>query len=509
MATTDLTKARKPYTATNWQIHAWGLGGIASYFMYEQFYLITNIHTTVFKIAPVIVFTIMALPRLVDGIIDPFMGHWSDTMRSPWGRRRPFLLGSAIVGAILASALFWMSPEWPEWIKTVQLAFCAITLFTACGTYDMAFNALGYELSDEYADRSRIQAIKGVYWSLFAIVGGYVIWMAGSMDKMGDFLFGAPPHSWFPWWETIRPHLLDPTTGKGNEVIGFRVVSLVISILILISVIFPLRWSKERFADIKRTHVNIWTALRTVIRSKPFIVILLIKIAGGAGTLPRNLFFYIGTYSVCFGDKQAYSEVMSGHTAVLSFFIAIGIWMVTKPLTRLIGKRAAFIGGAGLGLLQAILTPIVAQPGQVWHWFWLNMAFMPVQHILTASSAGIIPDICDIDELEHGERREGLFTAVQAFVSKMEISVMTLLTGVFLTYVVRFDVHLPQQTPDVIERLRFWGFIPLIFISALAFAVSWLMPLTKKMMDDVRAQLDARHEAKAQAEAADAGTTQA
>jgi|GEM_PF-2581748 len=494
-AETPPKQPRKAYSATHWQIHAWGIGGVASYFMYEQFYLITNIHTTVFKIEPVIVFAIMALPRLVDGLIDPVMGHWSDNMHSRWGRRRPFLLGSAIVGAILASALFWMSPDWPQWAKSLQLAVCAITLFTACGTYDMAFNALGYELSDEYADRSRIQAIKGVYWALFAILGGYVIWIAGSLDKIGDFLFGAPAQSWFPLWEVWRPQVLNPLTGKGDEVLGFRVISLVISLLILISVIFPLVWSKERYAAINRTKVNLMTALRTVFRSRPFIIILLIKAAGGAGTLPRNLFFYIGTYSVCFGDKQAYTEVMSGHTAVVSLFIAIGIWWIAKPLTRLIGKRAAFISGAGLGLLHACLMPFIATPGHVWDWFILNIAFMPIQHVLNTSAAGIMPDICDIDELEHGSRREGLFTAVQAFVSKMEISLMTALTGVFLTFVVRFDVHLPQQTPDVIERLRFWGFTPLIVLSAISFGMSWFMPLTKKMMDDVRAQLDARHEA--------------
>lgn len=495
-------KSRKAYSASHWQVHAWGIGGVASYFMYEQFYLITNIHTTVFKIEPVIVFAIMAMPRLVDGLIDPVMGHWSDNMHSRWGRRRPFLLGSAIVGAVLASALFWMSPDWPQWVKSLQLAVCAITLFTACGTYDMAFNALGYELSDEYADRSRIQAIKGVYWALFAILGGYVIWLAGSMDKVGDFIFGPPSHSWFPLWEAWRPHVLNPLTGKGDEVLGFRVVSLVVSLLILLSVIFPLLWSKERFTTINRTKVNLMTALRTVFRSRPFIIILLIKMAGGAGTLPRNLFFYIGTYSVCFGDKQAYTEVMSGHTAVVSFFIAIGIWWATKPLTRLIGKRAAFIGGAGLTLLHACLMPLIATPGHVWDWFFLNIAFMPVQHILTTSAAGIMPDICDIDELEHGTRREGLFTAVQAFVSKMEISLMTALTGVFLTFVVRFDVHLTQQAPEVIERLRFWGFAPLIVLSAISFGVSWFMPLTKKMMDDVRAQLDERHAAHEKARAA-------
>ncbi len=190
---------RKAFTSGEWPIHAWGIGAIASYFMYEQFYLINNIHTTVFKVNPFWVGVILTLPRLVDGILDPILGHWSDNMHSRWGRRRPFLLVSAIAGAILASSMFWMSPEWAQWIKCVILAFSAVTLFTACGTYDMAHTALGYELSEDYADRSRIQAIRGVYWSVVCIIGGYVISAASSLDKIGDFLFGTPTHHWWGW----------------------------------------------------------------------------------------------------------------------------------------------------------------------------------------------------------------------------------------------------------------------------------------------------------------------
>ncbi|MCY3021600.1 MAG: MFS transporter [Planctomycetota bacterium] len=484
----------KAYTAGEWSIHAWGIGAIASYFMYEQFYLINNIHTTVYKVDPRVVFIILALPRLVDGVLDPILGHWSDNCRSRWGRRRPFLLVSAIIGAITASLLFWMSPQWPQVLKGVFLAFGAITLFTACGTYDMSYSALGYELSEEYADRSRIQAIKGVYWSLVCIIGGYVIWSAANLHTLGDFLFGAPPHNWLGAWESIRPKLFDAATGEPDEVLGFRVISGVISLMILASVLFPLYWSHERYTQANRTHVNLWQALKATLRCRPFVAVLIINIARSAGTLPRNLFFFIGVYGVCHGDKAEYTKVMGGHTAVLGLLFSIVVWLATKPITRWIGKRTSFIAGSAFGLLQACLVPLFAIPGHIWYWFWLNTAFLPISMILNASAAGIMPDICDIDELAHGERREGLFTAVQSFVNKMEISVMTALTGFFIAWT-GFNQDLPQQSPEVLHRMRVWGFGPLIVISAIALVVSCFMPLTKKMMDQVRAELDARHAA--------------
>jgi Na+/melibiose symporter-like transporter len=140
-------------------------------------------------------------------------------------------------------------------------------------------------------------------------------------------------------------------------------------------------------------------------------------------------------------------------------------------------------------------TPFVAIPGHIEYWFWFNLFFLPLGMILNASAAGIMPDVCDIDELEYGERREGLFTAVQAFVNKMEISVMTLLTGVFLVWTGFSADYGNIQPPAVLQRMRWMAFTPLIFIAAVSFVVSCFMPITEAMMLRVRAQLDARHAA--------------
>ena len=499
---------RKAYTAGEWAIHAWGIGGIASYFMWEQFYLINNIHTTVFKVSPIAIGWILASPRLFDGILDPILGHWSDNTHSRWGRRKPFLLFSAIIGAITASTLFWMSPEWAQWLKCAFLSFSAITLFIACGTYDMTYTAFGYELSEEYSDRSRIQSIKSVYWSLMGIVGGYLIGLASDPQATGDEILGSIQgwiaaigrcwtwafggSAWTPvlwnWWQSWRP-----TAAFDSEVTGFRVISGVISILIFVTVFFPLLFSKERYVKVNKEHVNLWKALKATLKCRPFVVILVINIASSAGTLPRNLFFYIGVYSVCHGNKAEYTNAMAGDFAVWGFLFAIVVWWITKPITKLIGKRVSFIGGAALALIQAVGTPFVATPGHIRLWFWFNLAFLPISMVLGAPASGIMPDVCDIDELENGERREGLFTAVISFVSKMQISVMTIATGFFIAWTGYNADYGGNQPQEVLDRMRWMGFTPLIAISAISFVVSCFMPITQKMMDQVRAELDKRH----------------
>ena len=43
---------------------------------------------------------LLTVGSLWDAVIDPFIGHWSDTLKSRWGRRRPFLMfATPIVGS--------------------------------------------------------------------------------------------------------------------------------------------------------------------------------------------------------------------------------------------------------------------------------------------------------------------------------------------------------------------------------------------------------------------------
>ena len=50
---------------------------------------------------------LMTVSSLWDAVIDPFIGHWSDTLRGRWGRRRPFLIFAAPVAAV-ALLLIWL-----------------------------------------------------------------------------------------------------------------------------------------------------------------------------------------------------------------------------------------------------------------------------------------------------------------------------------------------------------------------------------------------------------------
>ena len=47
----------------------------------------------------------------IDAVTDPLVGSWTDNLRTPWGRRRPFL---AIVPLLLAATIFFHTPWWSD-----------------------------------------------------------------------------------------------------------------------------------------------------------------------------------------------------------------------------------------------------------------------------------------------------------------------------------------------------------------------------------------------------------
>ena len=146
------------------------------------------------------------------------------------------------------------------------------------------------------------------------------------------------------------------------------------------------------------------------------------------------------------------------------------------------------------------------RPGEYWLYIGFTLAFIPLQGIGGTFLNAIMPDICDIDELQSGERHEALFIAVLNWMSKLQNSIITVIAGYLLVWI-GFDVKLDVQPPGVVESMRFWGFGMLILGSLLAFVISWWMPITAKQMAEVRAKLDERHHRMHVDGASDAGST--
>ena len=108
----------------------------------------------------------------------------------------------------------------------------------------------------------------------------------------------------------------------------------------------------------------------------------------------------------------------------------------------------------------------------------------------------MIADVCDLDELKTGRRREGMYWAVFNWIQKTAISVALLFSGVILN-VVGFDAELPRQTDSAIFQMRLAYLLVVCGGVGLAAVVVALIPLDKARLADVRRRLADRHGATA------------
>ncbi len=128
--------------------------------------------------------------------------------------------------------------------------------------------------------------------------------------------------------------------------------------------------------------------------------------------------------------------------------------------------------------------------------------------LITAASIGIftntmllvinsmLADVCDVDELESGHRREAFYSAVFVTCDKIALAATVLVGGLLLS-ISGFDNTLVQQTP---KTIAFW-MLALVLTQPVGFLLGFVSilfyPITRATAEEVRRQLDERHAASA------------
>ena len=102
-----------------------------------------------------------------DALIDPFIGHFSDTLRSRFGRRRPFLM-FATPFILLGVILIWTPPSATNYaVNAVYFLAIILIYHTSFSLVGIPYDASLPEMAPETHDRLKLS-----YWkSLLGIVG--------------------------------------------------------------------------------------------------------------------------------------------------------------------------------------------------------------------------------------------------------------------------------------------------------------------------------------------------
>jgi GPH family glycoside/pentoside/hexuronide:cation symporter len=103
----------------------------------------------------------------------------------------------------------------------------------------------------------------------------------------------------------------------------------------------------------------------------------------------------------------------------------------------------------------------------------------------------MVADVCDVDELNTGLRREGMYGAVYGWILKIGVSIGLLLSGFILTMAGIVPAE-KMQSPEAIRNLRIlFSTVPFIFTMGAVFLISHY-PLTEQKVEQLKEELKHR-----------------
>ena len=200
---------------------------------------------------------------------------------------------------------------------------------------------------------------------------------------------------------------------------------------------------------------------------------------------------YVIIYYVSGGDQNIGSKYLgyAGTTATISAFLVV--LLITYVGTK-IGKRRAFFLSTGISIIGYGLKWFCYNPDIPW------LVVLPMPLIafglggLFTLMPSMVADVCDLDELETYERREGIFGSVYWWMVKLGQS-MALAVGGPLLNLTGFDVALGEaQSEDTLFLLRFFDVVvPMIFSGIAIWAIA-TYTLTEEKAHQVREEIERR-----------------
>ncbi|MEM1164999.1 MAG: MFS transporter [Planctomycetota bacterium] len=423
----------------------------------------------------------LLIPRLWDAVTDPVMGTISDNTRTRFGRRRPYILIGALLMGVLFSVMWFVPDVESDYVKMGWFVVFQLLFFTAYTVFSVPYAALSYEMTPDYHERTRVMAYLGFF------------------HKAGEFLAG-----WMPAiMGTLSLAIVADATDITMEGVQAVAVIVGVSVFMLCGSI-PALFVKERFAApvTRSERVNMMAGIGAALSSRAFLVLVSVIVLNTLSGILASaidqfiLVYYMGDGTAASGLVQK-AMLTSGYAIVGFASIPIISWLA-GPL----GKKGTLFFVYGLMVIGSIAKWFIFRPGHpIVTVFGIDVDPVilidpllcgPMWVAVKILLASMMADICDEDELRHGQRREGMFGAVFSWLEKLVVSLAALATGLALT-VSGFDAALgADQAPETFLKMRlFLAGAPAI-TAVFAILVLLLYPLNAQTAEETRRALERR-----------------
>jgi GPH family glycoside/pentoside/hexuronide:cation symporter len=421
-----------------------------------QFFLLFY-YTDVAGINPALAGAALMVGKLTwDALNDPLFGYWSDRTRSRFGRRRIYML----IGAVPLGIAAWVMFSLPKGLSGAPAFFAVLLSFWLVDTFHTMtttpYYALTPELTRDYNERASLTSIRMVF-SVF----GYILGAALTTILAGIF-------------QGTGLDLQQAWSATGAV---FGAVALTTTLITTFSVKEnpELAGEPSKLPPIK--------AVFTSFKNKPFIILMIAFILSSFSfTILTALVPYFIQYQLDMGDQVSF--------VLLVMLVMIGIFLIpAKIVSDKINKGPSY----ALGLFIASVAVITS--------FFFPRGPTPLIYVVAAVAGlgfsaqwvfpwSMLPDVIEYDEKMTGERREGIYYGLWAFLTKFTSALGIAVSG----WALGLFGYVPnvEQTTQALFGIRlFFSVVPsLVILVSLPFLI-WY-PITRKSHSELLRELAER-----------------
>ena len=371
----------------------YGIGDLGGnlFFTMTGFYLLFFL-TDIAGLAPALAGTVLMIGKIWDAVTDPATGYLSDRTRTRWGRRRPYMFIGSITALVFMGLMFTKPGFTDQSRMFVWFTFLYCLLNTAYTLINIPYAAMLPELSHDFDQRTILTGFR----MSFAVLGTFV--GAGAVMPIVG-LFSSAAAGW--------------------SAMGYiaGAVMLITSFITIWAVREPEHPETQGGTGFFRTYAQVLTNKIFLLALIPWSLFIL-----GTSMVQGALLYY---FKYILGNEGMFQIAL---VLLLTASLAcIPIWV---KISQRIGKKWCYAIGMGImtaGVIAFTYAGEVLGP-------WGASIIMGVAGIGLSTHYviphAILPDVVEHDSIHHnGLRREGVFSSMWTFMSKIGQAIALALNG--------------------------------------------------------------------------------
>lgn len=493
--------------------------------------------TQVAGLPPGLAGSILMLGKISDAINDPIVGMMSDRTKSKWGRRIPWMLWGTIPFAMIFFAQ-WLVPHFSDvdqvndWFLFGYYVIVGILFNIAYTAVNLPYAALTPELTQDYNERTSLNSFRfsfSIGSSIFSLIVARIVFQAYPGNPEKQYLILGLVCSIFAlltlFWcalrlqEKGRSAVLNEAQRKiFGQILGalsglslvsifglnwlqldslWTFVAVSLSILFAVSSYTFIQSPTETHLliahpsnEASETPAPFKEQLKIAFSNKPFLFVIGIYMASWlaiqltASILPYFVISWMGLPDAMFPNVAL---AVQGTALVLLF--------AGSAASRRWGKKAVYFGGVTLWIIAQVGL-FFLQPGQIGLMFAcavLAGCGVSVSYLIPWS---MVPDVIELDELNTGQRREGVFYGFMVLLQKMGLAVSLFLVGQALSwsgFVESVAGDIPPVQPDSALFAIRVAIAPLPTLALIVgLVLAYFYPITKEYHEEIRLKLAER-----------------